>query len=596
MEYTAEGLTVITAEEIEAFFAKLEWWLVMIENATIVTASSGSTGHATIAQETLAAPAVESVAQALAAIPNTVDYDTWLKVGMAVKAACGEEGYAAWEDWSLQWSSNTPETTRGKWESFHAPYRIGWPWLGHLATKHGFNAAGEDFPPIAAEAQAKLDKSAEAARGRGPGGMMERCVWVKKLEQVCDTHTLELMSRTQFNVAYRAMGSIASSRDCAWTKFLDNPTRRAVQSMTYRPGGPLFVYEEEDGGPCVNLWKPATGPLPTHVTDEQVRPYLDHLEYLFPVQHERETLLDWLAWVIQHPGLKPNWGLLIGSLFQGNGKSILLEPLRRALGRHNVKNVSADDLASGFTDWLVETKVFVVEEMHSFERTSTMNKLKNYLATPPDRLRINKKYGAQFEIPNLVAGVFFTNHEDALALERNDRRFYILWTEAQPKPADYYRRLVPWLKGEGGAFVARWLLERDVSAFDAFGRAPDTLAKDDMRKAGRGLLDEWLEDGIADELTPFDVDLIATEDVYSAMPGVVAGRRGMPTRQRVAAAMKRLGAVTQGRVRIGDQRLTLVSIRRHSMFASLPNDKLAALYLKQAQDAEKRSERLRNEF
>lgn len=590
VEVGAAGLVVVTAEALDALFAKIEFLVTVMWGGEIVTSANASArGDGETIQDNLLAPSLGAVKRALEALPNDVDYDTWLKVGAAVKAATGEDelGYDMWEDWSLQWPENTPEDVRAKWDSLRAPYHVGWVWLSQLAHQHGFSAAAEEFavgasnapPPTTAE-----DRDAdERARARAASDLFEACVWINRVKLVCDLRTMRLMDRDQLNAEWWMVGDPSDGKQNAWATFMRaGDRRRSVQSITYRPGAALFVHEEDEGGECLNLWQAPSVTPPAGVRDAQVRLYLEHLAYLIPDARERKILLDWQAWVLQNPGLKPNWGVLIGSPHQGNGKSILMEPMRAGLGRKNVRTVTAEDMASGFSDWLVETKLFVVEEMHSFERKSTMNRLKNYLATPPDRLRVNPKYGKQFEIPNLVAGVFFTNHFDALALERTDRRFFVVWTEVAPRDEDYYRQLVEWLKAGGALLVAGWLLERDVSAFNPLGRAPSTEAKEDMRKAARSMLDEWIEDGIADELAPFATDLVSAEEVWLAIPENAAGRNGKPTRQRLGRILRLAGTRALTRLRLDDgERATLLSVRRHDMYADLGPEKLKELFLAQ---------------
>jgi hypothetical protein len=84
----AAGLAVITAEEVDAFFAWVETYVVSL-GAEIVTNSGSGAGLRDGAwQAGLQAPSLEAARGALGAIdPNDLDYDQWIQVMAAFKAA-----------------------------------------------------------------------------------------------------------------------------------------------------------------------------------------------------------------------------------------------------------------------------------------------------------------------------------------------------------------------------------------------------------------------------------------------------------------------------------------------------------------------------
>lgn len=108
-------------------------------------------------------PAIEA---ALAWLPNAeLDYDSWMRVGMALKGALGDMGVDLFADWSAQAAKDVPTTTLRAWESFK-PDRIGAGTIYHLAMERGWQpeadlrldgslAEGEDHP--AADLLARLD-------------------------------------------------------------------------------------------------------------------------------------------------------------------------------------------------------------------------------------------------------------------------------------------------------------------------------------------------------------------------------------------------------------------------------------------------------
>lgn len=559
VEVRPEGLTEITADGLDRFFTQLERRLGQLDYEVVTQSSSGS--HAvSVYQPGLRAPSLEAIGRALCAIPNEVDYDTWLKIGIACKAAAGLEheaaAFALYEDWSLDYPENTPEIVLAKWESFRPPYKIGWDFLARFAQDEGdgsFVSAHEDFEAIAdaPEPGAKSGTMLSEPLQR----MFDRYVWVERLKRVCDTKSGDLLDREQFNVRMAHIGDPSDAKKCGWAAMLrDFRNVTAVKGVTYRPGKGLYVDEELPGltGKCVNTWTDPGLVLPPPPTDEAVRPWLEHVAFCVPDEQERETVLSWLAWVAQHPGEKPNWALVIGSTVEGLGKDLMMDPVREALGPANVREIGPEDLGSGYSDYLVGTRLLIVEEMELNERKATMNRLKPLIAAPPYTLRVNVKFQPQYEVPNIIAAVFFTNMENALAINRQARRYFVTWNDAQPRDASYYEGLVDWYASGGALKAASWLMHRDVSEFKAKGRAPDTAAKENMRLETRSLLDELIEDGLADGEGPFAHRLFALSEVLMWLGGRLNERQALSP-QRVARTLKRARAPKIKRLALGQE-------------------------------------------
>lgn len=559
VEVGPSGLTSITLDQLDEFYGRLNSFLER-EGCQITqrVAYQGGRTRNGVWQEGLRAPNVDAVGRALAAVPNDVDRHTWLKIGAAVKASAGPEAegeaFAMWEDWSLQWADNTPESVADTWRSLTAPFAVGWDFLSAYATYEGdgtFHAAEEDFDAVA-EAPPEGEESKGPPVSPKVERMFENYVWVERLERVCDLRTSELLTRTMFNVRNSHIGPPTSNTECAWAVLVSNPKRlRKVKGVTYRPGGELIVTENLPGltGPCVNRWRDPAPDLPASATDEDVKVWLDHVAFIVPDERERGIVLDWLAWIAQNPGQKPNWCLVIGSTAEGMGKDLMLDPVRAAIGEANVREIGPEDLASGNTDYLENTRLLLVEEMEMHERKSMMNKLKPVIAAPPHTLRVNIKYQPQFHVPNLIAAVFFTNMENALSLSRLGRRYFVTWNDGTPMPEEYYVGLAAWFEKGGSAMAARWLLQRDVSGFNAKGRAPDTLAREEMRKASRSRLEELIEDGLAEGDGVLGRRVMSLDEIGAYIREQLHGER--ISNGRIAATLRKSGCVKLGRMMVG---------------------------------------------
>ena len=86
---------------------------------------------------------LEAVEDALRYIVNDdLDYDSWVRIGMAMKGALGDEGWPLFEAWSATSQKNEIKTTAKSWRSF-APQRIGAGTVYKLALDNGWVPAGD---------------------------------------------------------------------------------------------------------------------------------------------------------------------------------------------------------------------------------------------------------------------------------------------------------------------------------------------------------------------------------------------------------------------------------------------------------------------
>lgn len=134
-ELDLESLPVIDADMAAAFMEEaLTLVPAELRPASLAVPSAvgaGVSGHAQ-------AGTIEAVHSALIHIPNTdLDYDSWVRIGLAIKGSLGEAGKDIFIDWSDQASKNEPAATEKAWASFR-PERIGAGTIYHLAMERGW--------------------------------------------------------------------------------------------------------------------------------------------------------------------------------------------------------------------------------------------------------------------------------------------------------------------------------------------------------------------------------------------------------------------------------------------------------------------------
>src|SRR5690606_34856136 len=128
-------------------------------------------------------------------------------------------------------------------------------------------------------------------------------------------------------------------------------------------------------------------------------------------------------------------------------------------------------------------------------------RLKPVITDP--KLRIEEKYQVTYTIDNHLNLICFSNHRDAIKLSAGDRRWFVVFSPAKPRDGDYYATLFDHIHGDGPAHVAHWLMQRDLSGFNAKGRAPETSAKGQMLGLTMGEAEAHLHELLRDGITPF---------------------------------------------------------------------------------------------
>ncbi len=266
--------------------------------------------------------------------------------------------------------------------------------------------------------------------------------------------------------------------------FTDRPARTTVLRVAAEPGAPPRFRPEGSADDVLNLWRPSPLEPVAARRRSDLEPFLRFVRYLGCnlTDEERDWLLDWCAYPLQNPGRKCASAVLVWSESTGTGKSTLGRILRDCHGRDNTFELNGSALRSPYNDWATRQLV-VVSEVHlpSYsERRAAMGDLKALITD--DTVDLNRKFLPRENVPNHVNLYLTSNEPNALILDRDDRRFFVVEgpDAASRWPEPEFARFNGWLGSGGAELVLGFLLSRDLSAFDPFARPPRTAAWHDM--------------------------------------------------------------------------------------------------------------------
>lgn len=276
---------------------------------------------------------------------------------------------------------------------------------------------------------------------------------------------------------------------------------RQVDGLTYLPQGEKFVVI--DGYEYLNIWRdPGIIPL-----EGDVQPFLDHLAYLFPDQKDRKNLHDYIAYNTQYPGRKMSWALVIIGL-QGIGKSFFTDVFKGMFGAGNIATPTNEQLHEKYSGWQKGCHIVVIEELKVRGKVDLMNKLKPMITQ--EWTKVREMHVESYDYPNRYNVMAFTNHNDALLIDQDDRRYCILKSPAEPMGSQYYRDLWAWINNPRNIqALLYYFLNVDLSGFEPKGRAPSSSAKVDMMARSLSALEEWVIGHIEDHAWPFNRSIVA---------------------------------------------------------------------------------------
>ena len=281
-----------------------------------------------------------------------------------------------------------------------------------------------------------------------------------------------------------------------------------VNGRMYYPGRDgVFEY---CGNPRANTYPEHLVPqLPVKILPRDklnVQRVAAHIEHMLECDREQGILLSWLAYVVQNPGKRVNWAIILQGT-EGDGKSFFAFLLRAVMGMPNVSMLNASSFDSPFTGWGEGQCVLAIEELRlqGEGRFEVLNKIKPFITNSV--VEIHAKGRTQFSTENMTSYIGFTNFRNALPLDDNDRRYCVLFSRWQSKLAldefidenhDYYKKLYAGLE-ESAPAIRKWLLDSEFHAdFDPRGHAPWTMAHEVMVNAALPEQIHFLNDLIAE--------------------------------------------------------------------------------------------------
>jgi len=206
-----------------------------------------------------------------------------------------------------------------------------------------------------------------------------------------------------------------------------------------------------------------------------------------------EWLTKWLAYPLQHPGAKLDTAVLMHSVMEGSGKSLLFADAFGALYGPYAATVGQTQLESNFNAWQSRKLWAVFEEVVSRDqRYNQVGKIKHLITGKT--VRMESKFINGWEEANHMNAVFLSNEILPWPISDSDRRFLVMWP-LETLPEERQRAIGAELANGGVAALYAWLLAVDLGDFNERTRPPKTEARQRLvalsRAGWQTFLHQW---------------------------------------------------------------------------------------------------------
>ena len=193
-------------------------------------------------------------------------------------------------------------------------------------------------------------------------------------------------------------------------------------------------------GKYLNIFRPNT--VVADTTHSKVMQRVDEYYEWLLGKECWNTVKQFIAFLVQCPGEKITWVIVLISKTEGVGKQLLMFLISAALGDHNVEeNVSCHELTEKHSSLIEGKQVICLNELSitnsGKDKQIVTEELKRLFTD--DKKVINKKNKDPITIPNRCNFFIFSNDERCLKLENETRRYYI--NKIRRKPDEVKKKL-----------------------------------------------------------------------------------------------------------------------------------------------------------
>lgn len=463
----------------------------------------------------LQAPSLDWLKYALTLIdPNTLSYSEWMSFSAAIKQAGWSHTdettlFKIWSQWCEQYVGNNQSENITLWKS-HRDTQVGWKTIeNRIPHLKGIRYLGEKSPPKPEEEPPfpEILDAVDCER------YFKDCYLIEREARIF-TAKGRYMNATQFNAAKGGRQFIISSSG----KVTDEPWKAALRSTLWTVPKvdhvrflplrkPFEIITDDLGRLGLNTYIPAK----IRAKEGDVSMFLNHMSIILPDEGDRKIWMDYMAHSIKFPGFKIQYAVFMQSA-EGIGKSAFSEIMNHCLGSMYIYRPKAPELVSSgskFNAWMRGKLAIMVDEIKVDERRELIEILKPMITD--STIEVQGKGVDQEMEDNFANWFFFSNHKDAIPINKNGRRYAIFYSALQSEQdiltymgGNYFERFWNWLREEGGLeALAYYFQNYPIECGQLPPRAPRTTSYNEAIKLSQSPVEVVIQDAVEDGLIGF---------------------------------------------------------------------------------------------
>jgi hypothetical protein len=273
---------------------------------------------------------------------------------------------------------------------------------------------------------------------------------LKKFVWKNDFKNLEtsLLDRDNFELYAKPVGA-------SYKEFQNTACVEKIHKLGFDPNkNSLELFEDSRGNKIFNTFDKRL--LKDGVAGDPQK-FIDWIAYLVPLESDREILISYFATLVQNPGIKLNWSVVLQSK-EGAGKSTLIKILRYALGQDYVIGISVNDLKDKFNGWQADKLLVFIEETSGLGSPSQLYEQLKDLITQ-EYITINEKFLGRYTQKYYVNFILLTNYKDCLKANKDSRRFAFFFCDSGRRPTEESNDFHTWLEENGGYDICTHFLK-----------------------------------------------------------------------------------------------------------------------------------------
>lgn len=386
--------------------------------------------------------------------PDNLSYEDWVKVGMALKSTCGEDGLELWDEWSRHGSRRKNGECQIRWKTFNEEGQVGFGTLLFLAKEAGWRPLPGDVQggSVSAEIEEKvLQFNKENALIR-----MGKTVIIATFHK---KHGVEFLGMQGFYDINLPKKVYVPTKNGIGERQLADLWMAHEQRREYRNIG-VFPQNDQDGD-TLNMWT-GWGFQPN--AEKSCDLYLTHIRDIIcggdmPLT---DWVLDWMADAVQDTrDIKGTCIVLRG--VEGCGKGAFADTFGKLFGKHYTHLIDSERLTARFNSFLDSNIIVYADEVLWPGDRKAANVLKGLVTEK--RITIEQKGVDSITIDNMNRVLIASNESWIVPAGPQSRRWLVLnVSPSVAKNKAYFSKLFDEIEGGGMEALMHFLLNRKITS------------------------------------------------------------------------------------------------------------------------------------